>query len=238
MEISGKYRNGGFWLNKPPLHRAATFVPPLSDQKRLSGRLVVAQTQKVMSLCNCCSTILVPSLNHPNCCSGKTGRTKEAKWRQNHCGSRVVVVAEWGHTGCHSGRLKDAISRPKEAQWWCKRGRSSAQIDAQYLQQVFYGATDDRPLCIHCATTPMRVCLRPAFFERPVSDRPPRWPFVTVLNMFKTSRRPWHPWRGLNVLRATFERPWQPSGLLYAFNGDLSQFCGRTREVQRSQSLC
>ena len=45
-----------------------------------------------------------------------------------------------------------------------------------------------------------------------------------VLNMLQTSRRPWRPWRGLNVLCATLERPRQPSGLLCAFNDDLASF--------------
>ena len=38
--------------------------------------------------------------------------------RQNHChgGSRVAVVAEWGHSGHHSDRSMDTIGRPKKAQ--------------------------------------------------------------------------------------------------------------------------
>ena len=96
---------------KPPLHRAATFVPPLSDQKKWPGRSVVAQTQKVLFLCNCCSTTLVPSLNDQICCSGATGRAKEAEWRQIHCqgGWRVAVVAEWRHSSRHCDRSMDAI---------------------------------------------------------------------------------------------------------------------------------
>ena len=47
---------------------------------------------------------------------------------------------------------------------------------------------------------------------------------ATVLNMLKTSRRPWRPWRCLNVLCATLERPRQPFGLLSAFNDDLASF--------------
>ena len=54
----------------------------------------------------------------------------------------------------------------------------------------FYGATNDQPLCIHSKTTP------------------------TVSNMLKTSRRPSRPWRCLNVLCTTLERPRQPFGLL------------------------
>ena len=96
---------------KPPLHRAATFVPSLCDHK--NG--LVAGTQKVLILCNCCSTTLVPYLNDQIYCSGTTGRAKKAECRQSHChgGSSVAVVAEWRH----SDRSMDAIGRPKEAQW-------------------------------------------------------------------------------------------------------------------------
>ena len=138
---------------------------------------MVAQTQKVLFLCNCCSTTPVPSLNDQSCFSGATGRTKEAEWRQNHCqgGWRVVVVVEWRHSGHHCDRSMDAIGRPKEAQWWYKEGRSVAQIDTQCSQQYvfFYGATKGRPLCIHSATTAMCVpspCLLWATCERPTSS--------------------------------------------------------------------
>ena len=47
---------------------------------------------------------------------------------------------------------------------------------------------------------------------------------VTVLNMLKTSQRPWRPWRCLNVICATLERPRQPFCLPSAFNGDLASF--------------
>ena len=119
----------------------------------------------------------------------------------------------------------DAIGRPKEAQWWYKEGRSVAQIDTQCSQQyVFFTG---RPMADHCASIlpPWRcLCLPPSSFERPVSDRPPRRLCATVLNMLKTSRRPWRPWRCLNVLCTTIERPRQPFCLLSAFNGDLANF--------------
>ena len=118
---------------KAPLHRAATFVPPLCDHKKWLGRSVVAWTQKVLFLCNCCSTTLVPSLNDQSCCSGSTGRAKKAEWRQNHRhgGSSGSSVVEWRHSGRHSDRSMDVIGRPKEAQWWYKEGRRVAQTDTQ-----------------------------------------------------------------------------------------------------------
>ena len=123
---------------------------------------MVAATQKVLFLCNCCSTTLVPSLNDQSCCSGTTGRAKKAEWRQNHChgGSSVAVVAEWRHSGRHSGRHSDR-----------SEGRRVAQIDTQCSH--FYWATNGRPLCIHSAITAMCVpssCLLWATCERPTSS--------------------------------------------------------------------
>ena len=145
-----KIVNTGIVFVKTPLHRAATFVPSLSDQKIDQDVQGLPQTRKVLSLCNCCSTTLVRSLSHQNCCSGTTGRAKEADWRQNHRhgGSRVAVVAEWRHSGRHSYRSMDPNGRPKEAQWWHKGGRSIAQIDyaTQCLQQY---APPVHPLCDH-----------------------------------------------------------------------------------------
>ena len=184
---------------------------------------MVTGTQNVLFLCNCCSTTLVPSLNDQSCCSG-TCRTKKAEWRQNHChgGSSVAVVAEWRHSGRHSDRSMDAIGRSKEAQWWYKEGRRVAQIDTQ-CSHFLLG--DQWPTTVHPFCDHGDVC---AFILPPLSDL---WATdllddlcATVLNMLKTSRRPWRPWRCLNVLCATLERPRQPFCLRSAFNGDLTSF--------------
>ena len=61
---------------------------------------------------------------------------------------------------------------------------------------------------------------------------------ATVLNMLKTSRRPWPPWRCLNVLCTTIERPRQPFCLLSAFNGDLASYVvAQRRQKGRSPSV-
>ena len=185
---------------------------------------MIAGTQKVLFLYNCCSTTLVPSLNDQSCCSGTTGRAKKAEWRQNHChgGSSVAVVAEWRHSGRHSDRSMDATGLPKEAQWWYKEGRRVAQIDTQ-CSHFLLG--DQWPTTVHPFCDHGDVC---AFILPPLSDL---WATdllgdlcATVLNMPKTSWRPWHPWRCLNVLCATLERPRQPFGFPSAFNGDLASF--------------
>ena len=115
-----------------------------------------------------------------------------------------------------------AIGRPKEAQCLYKEGRSVAQFDTQCSQ--LYAFVTGWPMTYPCASIlrPRRcMCLPPASFERPVSDRPPRRP---LCDMLKTSRRPWRSWRGLHVLCVTLERPRQPFGLLSVINGDLASF--------------
>ena len=185
---------------------------------------MVAGTQKVLFLCNCCSTTLVPSSNDQSCCSGTTGCAKKTEWRQNHChgGSSAAVVAEWRHSSHHSDRSMDAIGRPKEAQWWYKEGRPVAQIDTQ-CSHFLLG--DQWPTTVHPFWDHGNVC---AFILPPLSGL---WATdrlgdlcATVLNMLKTSRQPWRPWQCLNVLCATLERPRQPFGLPSAFNGDLARF--------------
>ena len=115
------------------------------------------------------------------------------------------MVAEWRHSGRHSDRSIDAIGRLKEAHWWYKEGRSVAQIDTQCSQQ--YDFFTGRPMADHCASIlrPRRcLCLPPASFERPVSDRPPRRPLcdcfenaqkftVTMASMAMSERPVYHP---------------------------------------------
>ena len=87
----------------------------------------------------------------------------------------------------------------------------------------FCRATNGRSLCTHSATTAMCVpssCLLWAICER----RSPRRPLCDCFEHAQTSRRPWRPWRYLNVLCTTLERPRQPFGLLSAFNGYLAIF--------------
>ena len=125
---------------------------------------MVALTQKVLFLCNCHSTTLVPSLNHQNCCSG-TSRTKEAEqglpWSPSGGTMVATVIAQW--TPFVSQRRHNGGTRKAEA---------SLKLNTQSLQRYafFYGATNGRPLCIHFTTTAMCVpssCLLGATCERP-----------------------------------------------------------------------
>ena len=162
---------------------------------------MVAEIQKILFLCNCCSTIIVPSLNDQSCCSSTTGRTKKAEWRQNHCqgGPRVAMVDEWRHSGRHSDRSMDTNCQPKEAQWWYMEDRSVAQVDAQCSE--------------------------------PVSDRPPRRPLCDCFEHAQNFTRNILSYLVLSclissylILCTTLERPRQPFSLLSAFNGDLASF--------------
>ena len=134
----------------------ATFQRP----EKWSGRSVVAQTQKVLFLCNCCSTTLVH--------------------RSNWC----TMFATYNST-----RFLRGDQWPTPVHPFCDHGDAWAFL-LPLLSDMW--ATDlFGDLC------------------------------ATVLNMLKTSLRPW---RGLNVLRATLERPRQPFGFLCAFNGDLASY--------------
>ena len=97
-----------------------------------------------------------------------------------------------------------------------------------------------RPMANPCASI-LRprwcACLPPASFERPVSDRPSRRPScdwfehaqnftATMASMARSERPLCHPW----TTKTTF----LPPLCLQRRHG---QFCGRTREAQRSQPL-
>ena len=224
-----------------PLHRAATFVPPLSDRKNYQDDQGSPWPRK---FCFCVTAaarpFCVPWATKTAIHSGTTGRVRAAEWMQSHrhAGSRVAVVAEWRHSGHHSVRSLDAIGRPKEAQYSGTRSEAEASLKLMFTHGThFYGSTNGRPLCIHPTTKVMDVpssCLLWATCEWPTSSVS----FVRlVLNMLKTSRRPWRPWRGLHVLCAAIERPKQPFGLR-CLRRRPGWFCGRTREVQRAQPLC
>ena len=147
----------------------ATFERP----ENWPGRSVVGRTQKVLFLCNYCSTTLVRSSNHQNCCSGTT-----VEW---------WVEAEplpWWLNGCRGRRM--------EAQWspeWSLKGRYwSAKGDTVVVQgrqkhssnwykmfttvRNFFTGRPMTDLCIHSANTAMRMyssCLLWATCGRPTS---------------------------------------------------------------------
>ena len=123
------------------------------------------------------------------------------------------------------------------AEWTPLKGRQTCRSNWYTMFAFFSG----RPMADHCASIlrPRRcVCLHPASFERPVSDRPPRWPLcdcfehaqnftATMASMAMSERPMCHPW----TTKATVRHP-------FCLQRRPGQFCGRTREAQRSQPLC
>ena len=117
------------------------------------------------------------------------------------------------------------------------RGRQTCRSNWYTMFALFTG----RPMADHCASIlrPRRcVCLHPASFERPVSDRPPRRALcdcfehaqnftATMASMAMSERPMCHPWTTKATVRPPFCLQRRPG-----------QFCGRTREAQRSQPLC
>ena len=226
--------------SKDCLHRAATFVPPLSDQKIYHDALGAVSIRKTIL-----PGMAIPMLKirRPNgrlifnmeiaICrydglyieTGPSARLAHREFCFCVTAAARLLYLPW--ISNRSDRSMDATGRPKESHWWYKGGRSIAQIETQCLQQYtfFYGATNGRSLCINSATT--AICV-PSSCLSPLSDF---WATdllgdlcTTILDMLKTSLRPWRTWRGLNVLCATLERPRQPFSLLCAFNGDLASF--------------
>ena len=141
-----------------------------------------------------------------------------------------------------------------EAQWspqWSLNGRHWSSKGGTMVVQgrqtsrsnwnTMFALLTGRPMADHCASIlrPRRcACLHPASFERPVSDRPPRRPLcdcfehaqnftATMASMAMPERPVYHPW----TTKATVLPP-------FCLQRRPGQFCGRTREAQRSQPLC
>ena len=99
-------------------------------------------------------------------------------------------------------------------------GTKKADVSLTLIHNVriFYWATNGRPLCLHSATTAMCVpssCLLWATCERPTSS-------ATLVRLFWTCSK-LHGDHGVHGdVWTTLDRPRQPFGLPYAFNGDLA----------------
>ena len=223
------------------LHRVATFVPPLSDQKNGQD---AQWSPKPRKFCFCV-TAAARSLCLPWTTKSAAVAQQVAQRRQSG-GRTVAEVAEGLPWSPNGGTVVATVI----AQWTLSVGQrrhTGGTRKAEALLKLIHNVhnstyflrgdrwpTTVQPFCHHGD-----VC---AFLLPPSSKL---WATdllgdlcATVLNMFKTSRRPWRPWRSLNVLCTTIERPRRPFCLLAAFNGDQGQFCGRTMEAERSQPLC
>ena len=215
-------------LSKAPFTQGcdlrATFERP-EKWPRLS---VVTLTQKVLFLCNCCSTTPVPSLNDQSCCNGTTGRAKVSEWRQNH-------IPRW-LKGCHGRRMEvqwSPLWSLNGCYWSAKGGTMVVQRRQNGFSNwytmfttvcIFYGVTNGQPLCIHSATSVMCVpssCLLWATCERPTSS-------ATFVRLFWTCSK----LHGDHGIHGDVWTSWVPplndqgnrSASFLAFNGDLASF--------------
>ena len=136
----------------------------------------------------------------------------------------VAVVAEWRHRGRHSDRSMVGQRRHNG-------GTRKAEASLKLIHNVHNSThflwcdqwpTTVHPFCEHGGVCVPPPCLLWATSEQPISSASFVRLFWTCSNL--TSRRPWRPWRCLNVVCNTIERPRQPFGLLSAFNGDLASF--------------
>ena len=103
--------------------------------------------------------------------------------------------------------------------------------------RIFYWATNGRPLCIHSATTAMYVpssCLLWATCERSTSS-------ATFVRLFWTCSK-LHGDHGVHVdVWTSYVPPLNDQATVpppFCLQRRPGQFCGRTREAQRSQPLC
>ena len=177
---------------------------------------MVAQTRKVLFMCNWCSTNRVIPWNTRTA----TVAQQVAQRRQSGCRTIAMVAQKlpWSPNG-------GIVVTTAIAQWTLlvgqrrQNGTREAEASLKLVHNV-YNSThflrgDQWPTSLHSFCDDDDAC---AFLLPPWSDL---WATdvlrnlcATVLNVIKTSRRPLRPWRSLNVLSATLERPGQDFGLL------------------------
>ena len=166
-------------LFKPPLHRAATFVPPLSDQRNGQD---AQWSPKLRKFCFC-----VTAASRPLCLPWTTKSVVVAQQvvqRRQSGGRTIAKVAEGLPWSPNGGTVVATVI----AQWTLlvgqRRHNGGMVVEGRQKRRsnwytmfttvrIFYGATNDRPLCIHSATMAMCVpssCLLRATCERPTSS--------------------------------------------------------------------
>ena len=187
---------------------------------------MVAQTQKVLF-----RTVLTAAAR-PLCVhwTAKTAAVEQQVVQRRQSGGRTIIMVAQGLSWPSNGGTVVATVFVQLTLLVGQRRHSGSTREAEASHkmvrnvydcyELFYRTTNGRPMCIYSATTVMRMpssCL--LWATDLLVDL-----CATGLNMLKTSRRPWRPWRGLSVLCATLERPRPPFCLLCAFNDDLTSF--------------
>ena len=227
-----------YWRVKPPLHRTATFVSPLSDQKSEQD---AQWSPKPKQLC-----FYVTAAAWPLCVpwATKTAVVAQQVVQRRQSGGKtiVIMVAQWLPWSPNGGTLVATVI----TQWTllvCQRRHTGGTREAEAslkLTHNVYNSTN----YVTGAQWPTPVlpfgdhgdaC---AFLLPPLSDRPPRRPLcdcfehaqnftATMASMARSERPLCYPW----TTKATFLLP-------VCLQRRPGQFCGRTREAQRSQPLC
>ena len=156
-----------------------------------SGSSVVAQTDKVLFLCNCCSTTLVRSLNH----------RQEVVQRRRIGGRTIATVAEglpWSSNG-------DTVVATVIAEWTLLVGQrrhsggtreaeASLKLTHNVYNNTHFLRGDQWPTPVHPCCDHGDVCafLLPLLCGLWGTDREGNL-CATVLNMLKTLRSTWPP---------------------------------------------
>ena len=219
---------GVILLVNPSLHRTATFVPPLSDQENGQD----AQWSPIPRKFGFCETAAARSFCLPWTTKAAVVAQKVAQRRQSG-GRTIAKVADGLPWSPNGGTVVATVI----AQWTLLVGQRrhnhggtrKAEALLKLIHNVhnstYYLRDDQWPTTVHPFCHHGDVC---AFLLPPLSDL---WVTdllgdlcATVLNMLKTLRRPWRPWRCLNALCTTIERPRQLFCFLSAFNSDLASF--------------
>ena len=118
----------------PLYKKAVTFGPTLNDQKKYQNAQWSPKPRK-FCFCLTAAAPLVFLL-----WTTKIALVAQQVAQRRQSGGRTITMVAQGlpgwrtHGGRHSGWSMDVIRGTKEAQWWYKGGRSTAQIGTQCLQ--------------------------------------------------------------------------------------------------------
>ena len=211
-------------------------MPPLSDQK------IDQDTQRLPKPSKFC--FCVTAAARPLCIPWTTKTVVVAQQvlqRRQSGGKTIAKVAQGSLWSLNGGTVVTTAI----AQWTLlvsqrkhNGGTREAEASLKLIHNI-YNSThflDQRPTPVHPFCNHGDVCV---FFLPPLSDL---WATnllsdlcATVLNMLKISRWPWHPWR------CPLCHPWKTKATfwtLLCLQWWPGQFCGHTKEAQRSQPLC
>ena len=199
-------------------------MPPLSDQKNDQD---AQWSPKPRKFCFC-----VTAAARPLClpCTTKSAVVAQQVVLKRQSGGRTIAKVAEGLPWSPDGGTVVATVIAQWTRLVGQRRHNGGTRKAEALLKLIHNVNnstyflrgDQWPTTVHPFCHHGDVC---AFLLPPSSDL---WATdllgdlcATVLNMLKTSRRPW---RCLNVLCTTIERPRQPFCLPSAFNGDLASF--------------